>query len=219
MRKRWNRRQELIRQVAALLLLGIGLAAAPAAARQLVIQNFDVVVLVMPNSTIDVTETIRPRFTGSWRGIYRTIPVEYHTPQGFNYTLFLELLGITDEAGRPLRSESSRERHYRKFKIYVPGAEDSVLTLVLHYPVLDALRFFEDHDELYWNVTGDEWDVPIESANARIVLPTEVTGLRALAFTGAYGSHEQDARVDIAGNGVELRMRRPLAFHEGLTAV
>ena len=37
-------------------------------------------------------------------------------------------------------------------------------------------RFFDDHDELYWNVTGDEWDVPIQSAEAHIELPAGVAG-------------------------------------------
>ncbi len=150
------------RALVAVLLLA---AATPAAARKLVIQRFDVEVVVQPDGSLDVTEVIQPRFTGSWRGIYRTIPVEYRTPQGFNYTLLLEPLSVTDGTGRALKYESSRERHYRKFKIYVPDAEDAVRTVILRYRVLDGLKFFEDHDELYWNVTGDEWEVPIESAS------------------------------------------------------
>ncbi len=203
----------------ALLALALLLLALPAAARSLVIEKFEVEVIVNPDGTLDVTETIQPRFTGSWNGIYRTIPVEYATPQGFNYTLFLDVQKVTDDAGRPLRHEVSRERHYKKIKIWVPGAQDATRTVVLTYRVLDALRFFEDHDELYWNVTGDEWEVPIRQATADILLPASVTGLRAIAFTGAYGSRAQDANVEILGSGVHLRTRRPLGFHEGLSAV
>jgi len=200
-------------------LLLVAAAAAPAAGRSLVIQSFDVTVTVNPDGTIDVTEVIRPRFTGSWNGIYRTIPVEYRTPQGFNYTLLLDLESATDEHGSPLRVESSRERHYRKFKIWVPGARDATRTVILHYRVRNGLKFFEEHDELYWNVTGDEWEIPIENASANIELPSGATGLRALAFTGSYGSAEHDADVEIQPNGVRIRMRRPLNFREGLTAV
>ncbi len=207
------------RALAGPLLAAFLLLAAPAAARQLVIQSFDAEIAVLPDGTIEVTEVIQPRFIGSWRGIYRTIPIEYRTAQGFNYTLLLNPISVTDESGRALRYENSRERHYRKFKIYVPGAQDAVRTVILRYQVLDGLKFFEDHDELYWNVTGDEWEVPIELATARILLPPGVTGLRALNFTGSYGSRQQDADVEIVGNGVEIRMRRRLAFHEGLTAV
>jgi uncharacterized membrane protein len=66
-------------------------------------------------------------------------------------------------------------------------------------------------------VTGDEWDIPIQSASARIILPEGTTNIRANVFTGAYRSRAQNADVDIAGNGVEVRAREPLRLHEGLT--
>ncbi len=200
-------------------LLAVLVAAPVPAASQTVIESFDVEAAVLPDGTLDVTEVIRPRFAAPRNGIYRTIPVEYQTPQGFNYTLLLDVISITDENNHALKYESSRERHYRKFKIYVPGAAHATRTVNLHYKVLDGLKFFEDHDELYWNVTGDEWELPIESAGARVVLPAGVTGLRATSFTGAYGSRQQDADVQVAGNAVEFRMRRALSFREGLTVV
>jgi uncharacterized membrane protein len=113
----------------------------------------------------------------------------------------------------------SRERHYSKFKIWVPAARDATRTVVLRYRVKNGLKFFEQHDELYWNVTGDEWEFPIETASAVIQLPDGALGVRALAFTGAYGSTEREADVQILGGEVKVRMRRPLSFREGLTAV
>jgi len=203
-------------------LAGLLLLAAPggrAAARSLAIERFDAEVVVARDASIAVTETIRARFTGAWNGLYRTIPVVYRTPQGFGYRLFLQPLAVTDGAGRPLRYQAGSERHYRKFKIWIPDAQDAARTVVFRYRVANALRFFTDHDELYWNVTGDEWDVPIEAASARIRLPAGATDLRSLAFTGSYGSRAQDADVQTLSDGVDIDMRRPLAFHEGLTAV
>jgi hypothetical protein len=75
----------------------------------------------------------------------------------------------------------------------VPGAVDATRSVRLRYRVANGLRFFEDHDELYWNVTGDAWEVPIESASATVHLPTGGSGLRATAFRGEYGSTEQSA--------------------------
>ena len=64
--------------------------------RQLRIEDFRSEVIVMPDGTIDVTETIRAHFLGGpWHGLYRTIPVEYVTPQGFNYSLFLDIKRVT----------------------------------------------------------------------------------------------------------------------------
>jgi uncharacterized membrane protein len=189
------------------------------AQRSLAIQRFDAAIIVGRDGGVDVTETITAQFTGSWNGIYRTVPVEYHTPQGFNWTLRLDLLGATDSNGRPLKVESKRERHYIKYKIWVPGAENTTRTVVLHYRAKNGLRFFEDHDELYWNVTGDEWDVPIEAADARIELPSEATGVRAIAFNGVYGSTARDAEVVTSGTSIRVTMPHRLDFHEGLTAV
>lgn len=202
------------------LFLILVLAPPLAAQRSLAIRQFDATILVNKDGTIDVTETITVHFTGSWNGIYRTIPVEYRTPQGFNWTLRLDFLGATaGPEARALKVESSRERHYLKYKIWVPGAANATHTINLHYRASNGLRFFADHDELYWNITGDEWDVPIEAASAEIQLPAGATGLRAIAFNGAYGSTSRDAVIDTAGTIVRVRMPKGLGFHEGLTAV
>jgi len=141
-----------------LALAGAALAASPAAAqRSLAIERFEAQIRVERDGAIQVTETITARFTGSWNGIYRTIPVKYRTAQGFNWTLGLALESATDASGQPLRTEAARERHYVKYKIWIPGAQDATRTIVLRYRATNGLRFFEDHDELYWNVTGDEW--------------------------------------------------------------
>jgi hypothetical protein len=205
----------------ALLVLGLALLPAPALAqRSLAIERFDATITVNPDASIDVVESITARFTGSWNGIYRTIPVQYHTPQGFNWTLRLDLQGATlGEGGPALRVESARERHYLKYKIWVPGAQDATHTIVFRYKARNGLRFFADHDELYWNVTGDEWDVAIEAATARIILPPQATGVRAIAYNGVYGSTARDARVETEGSTVLLTMPTPLGFHEGLTGV
>jgi len=188
------------------------------ATKQLRIEKFDAEVVVSPDGSVDVTENIQAHFIGGpWHGLYRTIPIEYVTPQGLNYTLFLEVKSVTDGNGNKLRFESSRERHYRKLKIYVPEADNTTRTISINYTVADALRFFDDHDEFYWNVTGDAWDVPIQSVSAHIVLPENTTGIRVNAFTGAYRTNTHDADSEVVGNGVEVHTRDPLHFHEGLT--
>jgi uncharacterized membrane protein len=199
----------------ALFLLVPAIASAD---RTLVIERFDAIIDVSPDGSIVVEETLVPRFTGSWNGIFRTIPVQYRTPQGLNYTLRLDVEAVTDAAGQELKYESSRERHYRKLKIYVPGAADATRTVKLRYRVSNGLRFFEEHDELYWNVTGDEWEVPIESVSARVRLPAGASGIRATAFRGVYGSTEE-SDVSVEPDGVSVQTARGLGMREGLTIV
>jgi predicted membrane protein DUF2207 len=211
-----------ISRTSALLCCGFVVAvlfSLPASARTLRIRDFHSELVVLPDSSLDVTETIHVDFEGIWHGIYRTIPVEYAGPGGFNYSLFVTDISATEPGGPPLSVEKKRVSGSLQLKILVPAAEDTSRNITLHYRVRDGLRFFEDHDELYWNVTGTGWDVPIESASAHVIVPAGVTGLRAANYTGFLGSRSQDARVDILGTNIDIQAQRPLAFHEGLTVV
>ena len=207
-----------LRRVVAILLLMI-FAAMPTIARTLVFKHFDAQVQMHPDGTVDVTEVIEAQFTGVWHGIYRSIPVEYTDDAGLNYTLLLDQINATDSEGQKLKLEQNREGRNIKFKIYVPAAEDATRTILLHYRVLDALRFFQDHDELYWNVTGNEWQDPIELVTAHLELPAGVTGLHAIAYTGVNNSRTEDARIEISDNIVDIRSTRRLGYRQGLTAV
>ena len=212
-----NRRRNILRF--AFLVALVFTLAASASARELKIEKFSAEIFVQPDSSLDVNETIEVNFIGAWHGLYRTIPVEYVNPQGFNYSLFVKLVSVTDAAGQKLKVESSREGHNLKWKIYVDDATDVDRTLHLHYQVRNGLRILEEHDELYWNVTGDEWDVPIGDASAQIFLPQGATGVRATDYTGSRGSRAQNADLTITDSTVEVSMLRPLGFHEGLTVV
>ena len=183
-----------------LVLLGI-LLAPPAQGqdRSIVIEDFDAAIGVTESALVEVTETIRLRFTGEWNGIHRRIPIRYVDARGENYGLRFNLLGVTDEAGKRLEVSSSRQRHEDDLKIWVPGAVDAVRTVVIRYTVGRALKFFDDHDELYWNVTGDQWPYPIGTARARITLPRAVENIRVNAFTGGYQSTERSVAITVDG--------------------
>src|SRR6266436_3608098 len=201
-----------------LVLLALS-ATSLSAQRSYSIERFDAQIRVNRDASIDVTETITARFNGSYNGLFRTIPIKYRNAQGLNWTLGVSLQSARDDAGRNLRTETTREGANVKFKVWIPGAMNATRTLVLRYHATNGLRFFDEHDELYWNVTGDEWDVPIRAATATIELPPATPGVRAIAFNGIYGSTARDATVKIDGDLVRVAMPHPLEYHEGLTAV
>ena len=128
-----------------LILLGL---ATPASTKERHLKKFFSEIVVLPNGSVDVTENITFQFVGGpWHGINRYIPVEYSGPRGLNYTLFLDVKGVTDDTGAKLRFETSRERHYLNLKIYIANADNTTRTISIHYVVSDALKFFDDHDE------------------------------------------------------------------------
>lgn len=165
-----------------------------------------------------VKERITLVFVGTWHGIHRTIPVEYPGPRGTNYTLFLDVIALTDGAGQKLKYESKSSSGYRDLKIYIPDAVDTTRTVEIDYMVRNGIRYFEDHDEFYWNVTGNDWPVPIDHAEAHVYLPQKAAGmLRAQAFTGAYGSAQRDATSDVNGANVTFETNNPLPMRGGMT--
>ena len=95
-------------------------------------------------------------------------------------------------------------------------------TYVLRYRTTRQLGFFADHDELYWNVTGNGWDFPIEAASAAVALPGAIApaDLRVEAYTGEQGAKGKDytATAD-APSHATFRATRALAPREGLTIV
>ncbi len=191
----------------------------PAFAREWRITNFASSMEVAPDGTMTVREHLAVTFEGEYHGIYRDIPIQYPGPHGSNYTLFLTVTGVTDALGNKLKYESSVQGDFRHLKIYIPNAVDTTKIVEISYSVKNAVRWFDDHDELYWNVTGNDWPVPIDNAMAIILFPPNAANnLRAQAFTGIYGSEGRDATVSVNGNVVKVNTNSALEMREGLTA-
>ena len=105
------------------------------------------------------------------------------------------------------------------------GSKDVTLepgeyTYALTYRTDRQLGFFEKHDELYWNVTGNAWEFPIEKASATVELPPGAEVLSTEAYTGSYGEKGTDFTTgrDNQGRAV-FSTTRPLNPEEGLTIV
>src|ERR1700733_3511329 len=170
------------------------LCATFAVAKSWRVADFNDNISVHENGSADVTERITLTFIGEWHGIHRFIPIQYPGPQGTNYTLFLSVTAVTDGYGGKLKYEPSTANGLRDLKISIPDAINATRTVEIDYTVRDGMRFFEDHDEFYWNVTGNDWPVPIDHASANVAFPESAAGsLRAQAFTGVYGSAERGA--------------------------
>ncbi|HXM12313.1 MAG TPA: DUF2207 domain-containing protein [Terriglobales bacterium] len=212
-------RCELI--VCLFLLLSLT-ASAAAQARNWRVTDFNDTISIAPDGTALVSEKITLAFVGQWHGIHRTIPVEYPGPEGTNYTLFLKIINVTDENGSRLKYDSSKSGTSRDLKIYIPDAVDTTRVVNIDYSVRNGVRFFgsnnDSYAEFYWNVTGNDWPVPIDHASAFVTLPENAAaGLRAQAFTGAYGSKESEVSAEVKGSDVVFETTRALRMRAGLT--
>jgi len=163
------------------------------------ILSFDSSVKVYPDSSLEVRENIRVAASGDRikRGIYRDFPTRYKDKRGNNYQVDFQVISASRD-GRPesyrLERRSNGVRVYLgKSNIYLsPGEYDYTLV----YRTNRQLGFFKDFDELYWNVTGNGWDFPIERASAVVDLPQGAEGhiRESDAYTGYSGSKGRDLR-------------------------
>jgi uncharacterized membrane protein len=198
------------------LLLVMG-RSTPAWARSYQVSQFTSTVHVQKDGSADIQEKITFVFRGHFQGVYRDIPVEYPGPKGTNYSLFVTVNQVTDENGSTLKFEKSRSRGFLKLKIYVPGASDSTRTVNIDYSASDATKFFPQFAEFYWNVTGNDWLVPIQSASTTVYFPADAAGnLRVQAYQGIYGSQDP-ARASIDEAVVTAESTGPLPARGGLT--
>ncbi|MGQ9784175.1 MAG: DUF2207 domain-containing protein [Armatimonadota bacterium] len=189
------------------------------------ITNFAVRVEVWEDSSIDVTETITADFTNEpHHGIYREIPLTGKDRWGNNYRLRVERVSVTDGSGQPLQTltkHRSGELYIRigDPDIYVNGVQ----TYVIRYHVWRAVHFFSDHDEIYWNAVGTEWDVPILKASCVVELPGNVpaSALRTACYTGYYGSTSSyKVSFDNLDSGtVRFWSLHPFSPGQGMTVV
>ncbi|HMK49139.1 MAG TPA: DUF2207 domain-containing protein [Thermodesulfovibrionales bacterium] len=191
-----------------------------ALAQDYAIDKFHSEILISDDSSVLVEETIAVRFHGSRHGIYREIPYKYEDDRGNRITTPLRVLSVTDEAGNNLEFKTARKGNLVNIRIgnpskYVTGEN----TYVIKYRVENAVLFFDDHDELYWNVTGNYWWAPIKEASAHIFLESKSRSrnLWAACYTGGPGSKEPACRYETADNAGDFSSARDLGPREGFT--
>ncbi|HJX85274.1 MAG TPA: DUF2207 domain-containing protein, partial [Candidatus Angelobacter sp.] len=198
-------------------VLFLVLFSVPAWARTYHVSKFNANIHVDKDGSALVSEEITFVFSGAYQGVYRDIPVDYPGPDGSNYSLSIRVISVTDEDGTSLKYQKSTSNGYLKLKIFVPNATDSTRMVKIDYTVANATKFLDDHDEFYWNVTGNDWTVPIQSASATVYFPDEAAGsLKAQAFSGVYGSSSK-AGASVQGAVASFETVNPLEMREGLT--
>ncbi len=189
------------------------------------ILSFHSNIVVHQNGDMTVNETITVQAEGQKirRGIYRDFPTTYKDHLGNRYRVGFQLLSVKRD-GQP-------ENYHTKnlsngIRIYF-GNKNRTLKkgkyrYTLSYRTNRQLGFFADHDELYWNVTGNDWDFQIDSASASVQLPSSVKlkDIGIEGYTGRFGSKGQDYHTRITEDRhAQIMSSRALRPGEGLTLV
>ena len=186
------------------------------------VNAFDVMIAVQADGDIIVTETIEVTAEGNAirRGIFRDLPRYYADDlvEGDKLPYRYDVRRVERDGRRePYGTESDGNA----FRIRI-GAEDVFLDYGVHtyeieYEVKNQIRYFEDYDELYWNVTGNYWLLPIETASVRITLPDGARRTNKSGYTGALGAEGSDYVFRETSGETMFETTRPLSLQEGFT--
>ncbi len=203
--------------LAALLAL---FACAAAQAETERILDFSSQVLIDPDGSMVVTETITVQATGEQikRGIVREFPTLYRGSDGSRVRIGFTLLDVRRDGVAESYHTESRSNGVA---IYV-GDKDVFLSpgrysYALIYRTTEQLGFFEEHDELYWNVNGNGWRLPFDQVRCEVRLPGGARALEAVAYEGPMGSADSRAFSVAGQQEVTLSSTRPYGPGEGLT--
>lgn len=190
------------------------------------IDSFDVEIKINTDASIDVKELIQYDFDGLNRhGIFRDIPIKY-AARGGNFNLRISDISVIDESNISYQYSISYPDNNIEIKIGDPNKLiTGQKTYIINYKIKRAINYFSDHDELYWNVTGNEWQVPIEKSSAKVILPQKINAgqIQKACFSGKLGStmscssitHEDAPEI----NWVSFEQIYDLELSQGLTVV
>ena len=198
------------------------LATATAAEERILSWRSDIAVL--PDSTLEVTETllVRAELDQIRRGIMRFFPTTYVDRRGMRVVTGFDVIDVMRD-GRPEPHRTERLANGIRVRIGEPEVylAPGEYTYAIRYRTDRQLGFFPDHDELYWNVTGNGWDFPIDSAAAVVRLPGNVPAdaIRAEAYTGPQGAQGLDWQASTDAGMASFQTTRGLGPREGFTIV
>lgn len=125
------------------------------------------------NGDLKVIETIEVNFKGTPKhGIFRDIPYIYGSEPTKTYLNIRMASATLDNAAIIWKNNNLFQEGIVRIQIGDPEKTfSSKHTYRIEYLVTGALKAFDKHDELHWDVTGAEWAVPIETMKVNVTLP------------------------------------------------
>lgn len=188
------------------------------AANDYVVNNFDSKIEVNQDTSLTITETIDTFFNIPKHGIFRIIPVIYSTG-GKTIKAGLSVNSVTNEKNQPYQYTTSRLNQSLQIKIGDPNLTlTGKQTYVIKYTIKDVLLTYKDHDEVYWNVTGSEWDTVIQKASATVYSPLADI-IKTECYSGTTNTQIKNCTGDFSAQQANFTATSPISWGSDFTIV
>lgn len=188
------------------------------------IQNFNSEIQIEYNGDITVSETITVRAEGKKikRGIYRDLPLTRKNSDGKQTKIRYKMLSIKRD-GIKENYFKKRVNNYQRFYIgeegyFLPTGKS--YTYQIKYKIPKQIFYFESYDELYWNITGNDWSFKIDKVRAIIKPPSNIPIENYKVFMGILGNTSaENTNSFIRNNNLYIKTMQPLMPQQGLSVV
>lgn len=183
------------------------------------------------DGSLRIEENITVNFDdGYYHGIYREIPLELKGNIG-NYSLGFRVLEVLMDGEKiPVKKSTISYSGWQHLKLRIGDPEKTITgfhTYTIIYTVILGARYFNEHDELYWNITGNRWESKMDSVNFNVFFPepVELSKDDIRIYHGSYGATEtiQNYYLSstslsnsysnlLAGEGITIAIRFPKGY-------
>lgn len=189
-----------------------------------VVEKFEISLSLQTNSDIRIKERIHYYFSTPKHGIYRNIPINKRsegnrlkTPTSIKIN---SILYYPSDSSASIGNSYSKEVNLNDEVVLRIGDADRTISGLyiyeIDYTVKNGINYFEDHDELYWNIIGTGWTVPINSVEAKINVPGVIQD--TVCYTGVYGSTGTNCQITKESDtSLLLTNTTPLRENEAIT--
>ncbi len=176
----------------------------------LYIQLFDSEIKLNDNGSLDIKESITVNFDGGYHhGIYRDIPLELRGMAG-NYSLGFEVQEVLmDGQSVPVKKSTRRYGGGKDLRLRIGDPNRTISGIHVYkikYSAVLGARYFEEWDELYWNITGNRWEDRIDSLHCTVIFPfpIELSDEDIKIFVGTYGSDRTTADYSLTDESLSF---------------
>lgn len=167
-----------------------------------------------PQGLLEVTEYMEVDFSGQNRGILRAIPSTYK-----GNDLELQVLSVsrdgTAEQYSTYTENDNYVLHIGNPSVYITG----VHTYEITYRVENVITFYDEHDEFYWDINGDQWSQPFLNTSVDITTEAPIAEGKTTCYTGRFGSSDSYCDIEQTANAVTSTTTNELAPNETLSIV
>jgi len=200
------------------LLFFLGKTSLVSAAGGYLIKDFQSQITLNQDTSLTVQEKIVVDFSEQRHGIIRVVPVIYSSGVK-TFLAKMKVLSVVDNQNEPIPYQT--ERFEQSVKITIGDEDKTILgpqTYVITYQINRVVLSYQDQVEIYWNVTGSEWDAVIEKSSA-VVFSDFAQIKKVDCFAGLFQSQEKFCQSSFQKNQADFQMNKEGGYGSDFTVV